>query len=104
MAKELKGVQLSPGAQADLAEIWAYLDEHIGANKADRWVDALTERFVLLDDNPRVGKLRPDLGRGRRSFVFGDYVVIYAVRDDWADILRVVHGSREIKPKGSHSE
>jgi toxin ParE1/3/4 len=95
----MENVRLSIGAETDLAEIWAYLQEHIGPAAADQWIEDLTRRFTLLGENPRAGRLRHDLGRQRRSFVFGDYVVIYVTKGDAAEVLRVIHGSREIKPK-----
>jgi len=95
----MENVKLSSDAEIDLAEIWAYLQEYIGPNAADLWVDDLTQRFQLLGDNPRVGRQRPELGNGRRSFVFGDYVVVYVIKNRAVEVLRVIHGSRELKPK-----
>lgn len=84
-----------PLAEADILEIWDYIaDDNIAA--ADRWVDRLDEQLGLLAGQPMMGRARDELAPGVRSFPFGRYVVFYAPLDDGIDVIRVLHGARDI--------
>ena len=61
-------------------------------------MDTLTERFVLLGENPHMGRRRDeDLVPGVRSFPVGRYIIIYRVLPT-GDVLivRVIPGERDI--------
>lgn len=84
-----------PLAEADIIEIWDYIaDDSLAA--ADRWVDRLDEQFRLLAAQPMMGRARDELAPGVRSFPFGRYVVFYVPLDDGIDVVRVLHGARDI--------
>lgn len=84
-----------PLAEADIIEVWATIaDDSVAA--ADRWVDRLDEQFRLLAAQPMMGRARDELAPGVRSFPFGRYVVFYAPLDDGIDVIRVLHGARDI--------
>jgi toxin ParE1/3/4 len=90
--------RLAPQARADLDDIWLYLARESGSETiADNQIDALTRRFYLLSEHPRVGRARDqDLGPGMRSFPCGNYVIIYDIDGEDVRMLRVVHGRRNI--------
>ena len=88
-------VALRPLAETDILEIWDYIaDDSLAA--ADRWVDRLDEQFRLLAAQPMMGRARDELAPGVRSFPFGRYVVFYVPLDDGIDVVRVLHGARDI--------
>jgi toxin ParE1/3/4 len=64
---------------------------------ADRFIDSVTARFCLLADHPRIGRRRPDLRAGLRSYPAGDYLIFYRLEGPDVLILRVLHGSRDIR-------
>jgi toxin ParE1/3/4 len=86
--------RLSPLAERDLEEIWSYVAEDASPDTADRLIDAIVDRFDLLADQPRMGRLRPEFGDNVRSFTVESHVIYY--RHD-ADVLiaRVLHGRRD---------
>jgi toxin ParE1/3/4 len=84
-----------PLAEADIIEIWEYIAEDSLA-AADRWVDHLDEQLRLLAGQPMMGRARGELAPAVRSFPFGRYVVFYAPLDDGIDVVRVLHGARDI--------
>jgi toxin ParE1/3/4 len=90
----------TPQADADLDDIWYYIASGSGSVEiADRFVDSLTARFLLLASHPNVGRSRDtDLRPGLRSFPVGEYVIIYRLQGDDVLILRVLRGSRDIGP------
>ena len=52
-----------------------------------------------LRDQPRSGVARDDLFAGVRHLVAGSYLIFYRVEADRIAILRVLHGSRRIRPE-----
>ena len=84
-----------PLAETDILEIWDYIaDDSLAA--ADRWVDHLDQQFRVLATQPMMGRARDELAPGVRSFPFGRYVVFYVPLADGIDVVRVLHGARDI--------
>jgi toxin ParE1/3/4 len=88
----------TPQAESDLDEIWHYVATTSGAIEiADRLIDSITDRFLLLARHPHMGRSRDeDLRAGLRSFPVGNYVIIYRIQDEDVLILRVLRGSRNL--------
>lgn len=57
----------------------------------------IAETTDRLADFPESGTPRSELGPGLRSLVVGHYLVLYRVGPDSVDIVRVVHGARELR-------
>ena len=55
--------RLSSLAEQDLDEIWLYVTEGASPAIADRLIDDIIDRFSLLAEQPRMGRLRPEFGR-----------------------------------------
>lgn len=84
-----------PLAAADILETWDYIAED-SLDEADLWVDRLDEKLGLLATQPLMGRARNELAAGLRSFPFGRYVVFYVPLADGIDVVRVLHGSRDV--------
>lgn len=84
-----------PQAETDILEIWDYIAED-SMVEADRWVDRLDERFALWATQPMMGRSRDELAPGVRSLAFGRYVVFFEPLQDGIDVVRVLHGTRDI--------
>lgn len=91
--------RVAPQAESDLDDIWYFLaTQSSSIDVADRVVDSITARFVLLAREPYIGRRRDeDLRPGIRTFPVGDYVIAYRVDGDDVLILRVLRGSRDIE-------
>jgi toxin ParE1/3/4 len=83
--------RLSALAEQDLEEIWSYVAEDASPATADRLIDAIIDRFELLSEQPRMGRLRPEFGDGVRSFTVENHVIYYRHEGDVL-IARVLHG------------
>jgi toxin ParE1/3/4 len=46
---------------------------------------------------PNMGRSREEIARNLRSFPVGNYVVFYRIIEEGIEVLRVLHGSRDIK-------
>jgi toxin ParE1/3/4 len=86
---------LTPKAQADLDAIW----DTIAANNpgaADRMIDAILKRARSLAQFPLTGRARDDIRPGLRSSAVKPYVILFRPADDSIQVLRVLHGARDI--------
>jgi toxin ParE1/3/4 len=96
--------RIAPEADAELDGIWYYIAKESGSIEiADRVIDSVTDRFFLLARFPHMGRRRDeDLRPGLRSFVVGEYVIIYRVGDEDVLILHVIRGSRDLRALFRH--
>jgi toxin ParE1/3/4 len=78
--------RLAPQALVDLDNIWNYIDENGSAAAADNIIDAITGRFYLLGQYPRIGRARDDLRAGVRSFLVGQYVILDVIDGEDVEI------------------
>ena len=90
--------RLAPQAVEDLYGIWSYVTTESGSVEiANRLIDSITKRFLLLAHHPYLGRVRDeDLGSGTRSFPVGEYVIVYGLNGTDVLIFRVVHGHRDL--------
>ena len=84
-----------PQAEVDILEIWEYIAAD-SVEQADRWIDKLDRSLQLWATQPMMGRARDELAAGIRSLAFGRYVVFFAPLPEGIDIVRVLHGARDI--------
>lgn len=84
-----------PRALSDLVEIWDYIADDSEAN-ADGFLEKIEEKIVLLSSQPLMGRARVELMENMRSFPVDRYVVFYRPLPDGIEIIRVLHGARDI--------
>jgi plasmid stabilization system protein ParE len=84
-------------AQADLLEAWLYIaDENPVA--ADGVLSAIEGEARLLLGQPLIGKSRPELGDGVRSWPTSTrYIIYYLPTSDGITVLRVLHHARDVQ-------
>ena len=89
-------VDLSETALDDLSGIGAFIGE-TNPLRAETFVEEIRERCLGLGSMPRAFPLVPrHEGTGVRRCPFRAYLIFYRIRTDVVEILRVVHGSRDI--------
>lgn len=96
---------IAPAAERDLDDIWYYVATQSNSIEiANRLIDSITDRILLLARSPYVGRSREqDFGFPCRSSVVGEYVIVYCVEGEDVLILRVVHGRRDLDELFSRS-
>jgi toxin ParE1/3/4 len=88
--------RLRPKAAADIAAIAEKIAvDHPSA--AANWIETVQGRCQLLGDNPEMCTLRNDIRSGLRVATVGNYLILYQAVDRDADIVRVLHGARDLK-------
>lgn len=88
-------VQFTPEASQDLIDIADYLSQYNPAT-AQRVIDEVERTCRTLGNNPGLGRSREDLGPGLRSSVSGKYVIIFRAAPNGIEVIRVLHGRRNI--------
>lgn len=91
MAKVIR----TPPANADLLEIWVYLAEY-DIEDANRTIQAIGRKCLDCADLPGMGRRRDDLAPGLRSISHGNYLIFYRLAGDDIQIMRVLHGARDL--------
>lgn len=61
------------------------------------FVDRIVESADTLIKKPHIGRMVPEFNRpDLREVLFGNYRIVYLLKDDGVLILRVVHGARDL--------
>jgi toxin ParE1/3/4 len=88
--------RISPRADADLDEIWTYIAQD-NPRAADRMEQALHEAMEQLGRMPGLGHRRSDASDRYRFWSVGRYLIAYRVEKKTVHVVRVLHGSRDIR-------
>jgi toxin ParE1/3/4 len=89
-------VTRTPAAQRDLVAItdWIAADNLDAALRFYAEVDRL---MSLIARYPEMGETTEPLGMGVRRVTLGDYLLFYRRSEDAVDLIRVLHGARDIQ-------
>ena len=88
-------------AEADLTEAYLYMGTD-APEAAERLLNAVGDAVVLLQDNPRAGspmEFRSALAQGVRSWApqgFPNHLLFYKASGDGIEIVRFLHGARDL--------
>ena len=88
--------RLSLRARTDIDDIAYYVSVESSIETADRLLESIYRKFLLLDQYPHAGRRRDDLRPGIWAFPAGEYIVLYRVEANDVVIVRVVRGSRDL--------
>ena len=85
----------TPSAVRDLLAIGDWIAEHnLGA--ACDFYDDVDRVLKLLSQHPLLGEAVDDLAPGVRRHSLGTYLLFYRPLSDGVELIRVLHGSRDI--------
>ena len=85
-----------PEAQNDLDEIWWFIAQDSPDN-ADKFLDRIQDSCLTLADFPKMGVSRNEIKNSLRSHPISNYLIFYFPIEDGIDIIRIIHGSRDIE-------
>ncbi len=89
------GVTFTAAARSDLRDIALRIAEY-SFRRSISYVDEIETRCRGIADFLRSGAPRPQWGTDVRMIVHGKYLVVYRSRDEVVQILRIVHGARDL--------
>jgi toxin ParE1/3/4 len=87
--------RLARHAKADLDDIWLFIAQDAGIETADRFIDTITDRFLMLASMPEVGRVAEHIEQDVRVFPVEAYLIYYRISPGWISISRVIHGMRD---------
>jgi plasmid stabilization system protein ParE len=89
---------ITPPARQDLLDIWTFLADHADMDRADKTIEALQEAMRKLGEMPGIGHRRDDLAdESLRVFPVYSYLVIYRAETSPLQVIRVLHGARDLE-------
>lgn len=97
-----RGIDKQPRAETDLIDCFGYIGEHGGLEAADRFLEAVDATLRLIAKTPGIGaphetdKPRLEGVRCTRVSKFKKYLLFYRSFDDRIELVRVLHGARDI--------
>lgn len=86
-----------PQARLDLLGIWRYIADESGEARADKYLRRLNDVISYLAQQPLMGRLRPEIEEGIRSFVAESHLVFYIALEDGIELVRMIHGSQDLE-------
>jgi antitoxin ParD1/3/4/toxin ParE1/3/4 len=94
----VSGYRLTESAEADLDDILGFIAERDGLSRALHVYQAFVEAFDLLADTPYIGPRKPHLTDDPiRWWPVFRFLIVYDPEREPIDILRVIHGARELE-------
>ncbi len=92
----MTGIRFTRSAETDLLELWLNIaEENLVA--ADESLDVIQAALAILSSQPEMGRARPELADGLRSFpTRTPYLIFYIPDDDHLLVVRVLHHARDI--------
>jgi toxin ParE1/3/4 len=87
--------QFTRAAELDLDEIWEFIARDNPLAASD-WLDEIERVCNLLAETPGIGTVREDY-LGLHMHPVGDYLIFYRPQPYGIEVIRVLHGARDIK-------
>ena len=86
-------------AKDDLVQIKRYIATQSGSQEvALQYTDKLRQQCRKLAQlSVQLGRPRPELMEGLRSFAYGAYVIFFIYNNDYLNILTIIEGHRNIE-------
>lgn len=90
-------VLFAQSAQTDLLEAWLFIAEE-NLSAADKVLDTIEQEANILATQPLMGRARPDLAEGIRSWPTSTpYILFYLAEAEGITVVRVLHHARDMQ-------
>jgi toxin ParE1/3/4 len=93
----MSGYRLSPAAQADLEDIWAYTTRTWTVGQAETYILDIRDACAGLASGDRIAQAADDIRPGYSRLKVGAHVLFLCYADDgWIDVIRILHQQMDI--------
>ena len=96
MPQNRRRVVWAPQAKRDLREVRRYYARVASREIANQLLREISRAGELLSDRARVWRRRDEISAGLRSVLVRPYIIFYRVQDERVEIVRVLHGRRNL--------
>ncbi len=93
----MKRLRLTPQARSDLDGIWEYSAKQWSIDQAETYLRALNSTMQLLTEQPELGRKIDDIREGYLIFQAGSHLLIYRLKTDCIEIVRILHKSSDVE-------
>lgn len=87
--------EVRQAARNDLSDIASYIARD-NPERSVSFIEELLSRIETVFERPLSFPPRTELGSDIRSAVHGRYLILFRVSDSLVEVLRVLHGARDI--------
>lgn len=88
--------RLTPAAQNDLSSIWDFTQARWGVGQAEAYAVEIREAIERIAADPERGRSYDDIRSGYRRYAVGSHLVFYVERQNWVDVIRILHQQMDI--------
>lgn len=89
-------VKFSSFAETDIEDIFSYFAQ-FSIETSRKVLKELAQKFKLLAENPKLGRMHDEFVLNLRSFPYKKYMIFYFPIENGVEIYRVLHGARDIE-------
>jgi toxin ParE1/3/4 len=104
MAEHKPAILWSPEALEDIDRLWDYYAHAAGPVTADKILREVAKAVAVINDFPLAGRSRDEIRADLRSLAAAPQTVFYRVKDNRAEIVRVLNGRQDIEEIFSDGE
>ncbi len=90
-------LEFTEAAVLDLQSIRNYTLERWGEEQEQTYLDGLWDRFGQIKEDPERWRTREDLFPGCRIAVQEQHVILFSLKDDVLQIVRILHGAMDFQ-------
>jgi len=87
--------ELSNRADEDLSEVYVFSHRRFGESHADAYLQALEERFLMLAEQPHLGRRIDHIHKGYFRFEYASHSIFYKLKKNGIFVVRVLHQSMD---------
>ena len=87
---------LSSAAQSDLESIWDDSLRHWGEAQAETYTRSIRAACEALAKGTSAGRSAEEIREGYRKVAVGSHVMLFRIRDDAVQIMRILHQSMDV--------
>ena len=91
-------IRKTPAFRRDYKDIW-YFVARDSEFQAGRLLERFDREVEKLSRNVLIGRLRPELADGIRSWRIEHYLFFYRVTGQDMELIRLLHSSRDLGPE-----
>jgi plasmid stabilization system protein ParE len=94
-------LELSRFIEGDLDGIASYIAQD-SPRRAVTFIQDIRTKFMGIQRNPLIYRLRPDIGEEARMATVGRYAILFRILGDVVRIERVIYGGRDLPAMFDH--
>ena len=84
-------------ARFDMLAAFNYIADNGGDTRAEQYLRRMDAAIGYLAQHPLMGRARPEVEEGIRSFPFEVYVIFYLPLEDGIELVRVIHSALDLE-------